>query len=71
MVGHFLLSLYHIEKIINDKKPLSNGDVICPTVLKNREISGDSVDTAAVFWEDKKIMKIICNITDRTVCLSV
>lgn len=49
MVGHFLLSLYHIEKIINDKKPLSNGDVICPTVLKNREISGDSVDTAAVF----------------------
>lgn len=55
MVGHLLLALYHIEKIINDKKSFSNGDVIvqqCPTEAL---FSGASLDTAVVFREDKKL----------------
>lgn len=38
------------------KKAFSNGDAICPTVLKNRGsfFSGASADIAVVFWEDKK-----------------
>lgn len=67
MVGHLLLSLHHIEKKINEKNPFSNVDVVFPTVLRNRDsfFSGASVDIAIVFWEDKKIMKIICSITGR------
>lgn len=60
MEGHWLLCSYHIEKIINCKKLFSNGDAICPTVLKNKGsfFSGALVDNAVVFWEDKKLEKL-------------